>query len=283
MKSMILMIILTLLFTALTGFALAEDAVQGTPITLTIDDTVLEATLNGNTSANDLISRLPVTVNLYDSGHDYCGGINPPLAFDENDVQNGWRDGDLAFWTVGDDFVIFFADEDSSSSTGNIVNIGHITSDIELVRSLPDAIEVTVALAGGVAQSMEDTMMSTAPEGDVRIRITVGEQELTATLIDNATTRAIVDMLPMTLPMMDLYSREMCYRFPEDLPAEEAEYNSFDVGDISYWTPWHSFVIVYAESGEAIDNLQRIGTVDSGVEFFSTTGDTNVTFELLSE
>ena len=48
----------------------------------------------------------------------------------------------------------------------------------------------------------------------------------------------------------------MCYRFTgEDIPAEEAQYGSFDVGKILYWTPWHSFVIVYAESDEEIDDL----------------------------
>lgn len=241
-------------------------------MTLTVGDTVLQAYLNDTSCARELIARLPVTVSLYNSGHDYCGGISPALTYDEADVQYGWRDGDLAFWTAGNDFVIFHDDEESSQGTGNLVILGNVTSDIEAVRALPDSIDVTIALA------QEEPAMA-----KLKMKITAGNRVLTATLIDNATPRALMEQMPMTLPMMDLYGREMCYRFAEELPADEAGYDSFDVGDISYWTPWHSFVIVYAESGESIDGLQRIGTVDSGVEFFGTTGDTEVTFEMIAE
>ncbi|MBQ9008021.1 MAG: hypothetical protein IJ088_01645 [Clostridia bacterium] len=118
------------------------------------------------------------------------------------------------------------------------------------------------------------------PQKEYRVRITVGETELVAVFADNATSRALIEKMPMTLPMMDLYGREMCYRFTgEELPAEEAQVGRFDVGRIFYWTPWHSFVIVYAESGEEIDDLQYIGRIEEGVEVFTGTGDTDVTFE----
>ena len=263
--------LIALLALALCIPVFAEESVQ-TPITLTIGDTVLEAYLNDTSAAQELISRLPVTVELYNSGHDYCGGIDPALSYDEADVQYGWKDGDLAFWTAGDDFVIFHDDEETSGSTGNLVILGHVTSDIEEVRALPDAITVTIALK-------EETKV----EG-YRVKITVGETELMATLADNATSRALIAKMPMTLPMMDLYGREMCYRFSsENIPAEEAQYGSFDVGKILYWTPWHSFVIVYAESGETIDDLQYVGEIDSGWEIFNTTGDTDVTFEMINK
>lgn len=267
-----LTVILSLLAAILLcGAALAEEPVQ-TPVTLTIGDMVLDAYLNDTLSAQALIARLPVTVSLYNSGHDYCGGIDPALPYEENDVQYGWKDGDLAFWTAGDDFVIFHDDEETSGNTGNLVILGHITSDIEEVRALPDSITVTIALK-------EEN-----PVTGLKMKITVGDHVLTATLEDNATTRALMAKMPMTLSMMDLYGREMCYRFSdENIPANEAAYGSFDVGKILYWTPWHSFVIVYAESGESIDNLQYIGMVDEGVEFFCTTGDVDVTFEMMED
>ena len=88
---------------------------------------------------------------------------------------------------------------------------------------------------------------------------------------------------PLTVSMMDLYGREMCYRFPEALPADEARRSGYDVGDIAYWTPRHSFVIFYEQNGEIIGNLQKIGHIHSGVDLFAHTGDTDVTFELLNE
>ena len=134
----------------------------------------------------------------------------------------------------------------------------------------------------------ENTNDSTNNQNDenmetYQIRIKVGNHELTATLLDNATTRAFVDMLPITLTMLDLYGREMCYRFPEALPADEARRSGYDVGDIAYWTPRHSFVIFYEQNGEIIGNLQKIGRIHSDVDLFARTGDTDVTFELLNE
>lgn len=117
----------------------------------------------------------------------------------------------------------------------------------------------------------------------IKVKITVGDQVLTATLIDNETTRSLIAKFPLTLPMMDLYSREMCYRFSESLPANEEQTSGYEVGDISYWTPRHSFVIFYKQNGEVIGNLQKIGHIDSGVEVFRTTGDANVRFELLDK
>lgn len=118
---------------------------------------------------------------------------------------------------------------------------------------------------------------------EIRIKITVGNQVRTATLINNATARSLISRFPLTVPMQELYSRELVYRFPEPLPANEAQTSGYEVGDISYWTPRHSFVIFYRQNGEVISNLQKIGHIASGVELFSQTGTTNITFELLDK
>lgn len=117
----------------------------------------------------------------------------------------------------------------------------------------------------------------------IKVKVTAGEHVLTATFLDNATTRALIAKFPLTLPMMDLYSREMCYRFPNALPANEAGTNGYEVGDIVYWTPRHSFVIMYEQNGERISSLQKIGRIDSGVEVFRRTGNIDVTFELMDK
>ena len=248
---------------------------ERTAITLTVGETVLEGYLNNNRSARDLISRLPVTVSLNRGSHDYCGDITPALAYDESDVQHGWKNGDLAFWTAGNDFVIFHSDEENSSSTGNIVNIGAVTSDLEVVRSLGQRIDVTVALAG---TTEDDNNQNDDNDMVTKMRIIVNGQTLTATLEDNVTTRAIAERLPMTLPMMDLYGREMCYRFPEALPTDNARTRGYEVGEIVYYPPMHSFVIMYKQNGEHFQ-MQSIGRIDSGVGIFDGIGDVNVRFE----
>lgn len=115
---------------------------------------------------------------------------------------------------------------------------------------------------------------------DIRIRITAGERVLTATLENNSTTRAFVRKLPLTLPMADLYGREMCYRFDEALPANEIQTRNFRPGEIIYWPPRHSLGIMYRQDGERFA-MQHVGHIDSGVEIFARTGNTEVLFELL--
>ncbi|CAG9890680.1 hypothetical protein BOVA514_1764 [Bacteroides ovatus] len=250
-----------------------NDTEERTAVTLTVGETVLEGYLNSNRTARDLISRLPVTLNLNRGSHDYCGGISPALAYDEGDVQNGWNNGDIAFGTAGNDFVIFHSDEEHSSSTGNIVNIGAVTSDINTVRSFGGNINVTVALA-----DQEDNSNQNENEMITKMRITVNGHTLTATLENNVTAQAFAAKLPITLPMMDLYGREMCYRFPKALPTDNARTRGYEVGEIVYYPPMHSFVIMYEQNGEHFQ-MQSIGRVEGNVGIFDGIGDVDVRFE----
>ncbi|MDR1346956.1 MAG: hypothetical protein LBJ63_00780 [Prevotellaceae bacterium] len=116
----------------------------------------------------------------------------------------------------------------------------------------------------------------------MKLKMTFGNKELTATFQNNATSRAFIEKLPLTLPMQDLYFREMCYRFPDALPANEASVRGYETGEIIYYPPLHSFVIMYAQNGERF-NMQTIGRVDSNVEVFKNIGNINVRFELIKE
>lgn len=113
-----------------------------------------------------------------------------------------------------------------------------------------------------------------------KIKITVNGQTLTATLENNSTTQALLAKMPMTLRMQDLYSREMCYRYGANaLPTDNLRSDGYQTGDIIYWPPRGSFVILYEQNGERFTR-QHLGRVDSGVEIFKATGDADVTFEI---
>jgi hypothetical protein len=85
-----------------------------TNITLTVGDMVIRAYLNNTSAAQDLISRLPAKVKLFDSDND---------------------------------FVIFIDQEEQLLNTGNLVIIGKVTSDLEKIHALGKSIEVTIAPA----------------------------------------------------------------------------------------------------------------------------------------
>ena len=131
-----------------------------------------------------------------------------------------------------------------------------------------------------VREPVEKWLNTTKEDAQMKIRITVGDTVLYATLEDNATTRAWTAQMPLTLPMSDLYGREMCYRYGGGaMPTDSLRYDGYEVGDIAYWPPRGSLVILYAQNGEEFER-QHLGHVDSGVEVFATTGNADVTFEL---
>lgn len=143
----------------------------------------------------------------------------------------------------------------------------------------------TTACASGNSDSSKTASSSagtTTVKGDgsvTRIKITVNGKTLYATFDDNATSRAIIAQMPMTLPMLDLYGDEMCYRYPNALPTDNVQSYVHKKGEIFYWPPRHSFVIRYVATSERLD-IQHIGQIESGVEIFDGIGDVNVKFEV---
>lgn len=129
-------------------------------------------------------------------------------------------------------------------------------------------------------QANDDNNQTNESMEKYRIKITVNGRELTAILTDNATTRAFVEKLPLTLPMQDLYGREMCYRFPDALPADNVSVSGYEIGEIVYYPPMHSFVIMYAQNGERF-SMQKLGRIETGIEVFDGIGDVDVSFVLI--
>lgn len=113
---------------------------------------------------------------------------------------------------------------------------------------------------------------------DYKIKISVAGKELSAILYNNPTSKAIVEKLPLTVTMSDLYNREMAYFFPDELPTDKVETTGYEVGEIIYWPPRNTLVIMYAQNGERF-GMQKVGVIGSGVEVFESTGDTEVSFE----
>jgi len=114
----------------------------------------------------------------------------------------------------------------------------------------------------------------------MKIRVIIKNKALIATLYDNATTRGFIKKLPLNLPMRDLYDRELVYRFQNPLPADEVSYRGYQVGEIIYYPPFHSFVIMYAQNGERF-SMQSMGRINDNINWLKGIGDTNMRFELI--
>lgn len=120
---------------------------DGTKINMHFGDTVVPGILNDSETAQALIEMLPYTVHMNRYSHDFCGVMDDPLPYKEEDVHYGWLNGDIDFATDADYFTILFEDEESSEQYGYQVNIGVIDCPLENISKLTGSYDVRIELA----------------------------------------------------------------------------------------------------------------------------------------
>jgi hypothetical protein len=113
----------------------------------------------------------------------------------------------------------------------------------------------------------------------MRIRLTLDGQAVEATLLDNATARDLLSLLPMTLMLEDYASTEKIGYPPRKLSTAGAPAGVDPaVGDIAYYAPWGNLAIFYKDFGYS-RGLVRLGRIDSGIEALGGPGSLTVTIE----
>ena len=93
------------------------------------------------------------------------------------------------------------------------------------------------------------------------IRITVGDQTITAQLADNPTAHDLIDQLPLTLTFADFNHVEKVAELPRPLtmggvPAGDDP----DINDIAYYAPSRSLIFYYGDVGYW-NGIVRIGQI----------------------
>jgi hypothetical protein len=117
----------------------------------------------------------------------------------------------------------------------------------------------------------------------MKIRLTIDGTVMTATLLDNATSRDFVALLPMTLTLEDYASTEKIAYLPRKLSSAGAPAGvDPSVGDITYYAPWGNLAVFYRDFGYST-GLIKLGTIDSGVEALNRPGPLRVTIELIGK
>lgn len=117
-----------------------------TEITLTAGDKAIPAVLNDSRASRELINRLPCTMRLHRYEHDYCGVMGSPLPYGEEDLQNGWQNGDIAFAADGGYFAVLYKDEEISQKFGNLVTLGKINEAPSVMELLDAEISLKIEL-----------------------------------------------------------------------------------------------------------------------------------------
>ena len=113
----------------------------------------------------------------------------------------------------------------------------------------------------------------------MKIRLTTNGKAVTATLIDNATSRDLRSLLPLTLTLEDYEATEKIAYLPRKLSTADAP-PGFDpsVGDIAYYAPWGNLAIFHKDAPYA-KGLVQLGRIKSGLEALVARGQLRTTIE----
>jgi hypothetical protein len=116
-----------------------------------------------------------------------------------------------------------------------------------------------------------------------RVRITIGGKSIEATLADSETARDFASLLPIMLPMNDLFRREKFAHLPRAISEQGKRTHDYAVGTIGYWPPGPDVAIFYRQDGERIPDpgLIVLGKIKAGVEALNVPGAIRATIELL--
>ena len=115
----------------------------------------------------------------------------------------------------------------------------------------------------------------------MKLKITIGEQYVMATVYDNATTKDFVSLLPLTLELNDYAETEKISYLSQKLTAQGAPSGCDpDVGDITYYAPWGNLAIFYKDFGYAA-GLIKLGKIEGDVSILNTFQKQSTTFEMV--
>ena len=119
----------------------------------------------------------------------------------------------------------------------------------------------------------------------MKIQIKVKDAVLRATLLDSEAARDFASLLPLSLPMNDLFRREKYGELPRAISEGGKRTHTYEVGDIAYWRPGPDAAIYYRNDGQRIPEpgIVVLGRIESGVEALDRPGSMNVTIELLRD
>lgn len=117
-----------------------------TEVILEAEDKEISAVLNDSRASKELIKRFPYTIRLNRYEHDYCGVMDSPLPYNKEDLQNGWKNGDIAFAADGSYFAILYKDEEISQQFGNLVTLGKIKDSPLVMETLDHEISLEIKL-----------------------------------------------------------------------------------------------------------------------------------------
>ena len=107
---------------------------------------------------------------------------------------------------------------------------------------------------------------------EVKIKLTSGENTMTAVLYDNPSARDFASMLPLDLRIADFSSNEKIAYLPRKLTVEgHGPFDNERPYDLCYYMPWGNLAMFYADYKHP--GLIRLGRFEQGYEALHLPGE----------
>jgi hypothetical protein len=107
---------------------------------------------------------------------------------------------------------------------------------------------------------------------DMKIRLIINGKTVSATLVDNPTSRDFLSLLPLTVTLEDYAAAEKITYLPRKLSTAGSPSGSDpSVGSLAYYAPWGNVALFYKDAPYA-GGLIHLGRIDAGLETLSTPG-----------
>lgn len=94
------------------------------------------------------------------------------------------------------------------------------------------------------------------------LKMTIGQDEYIAKLIDSKAVEGFITQLPLKLTLQDYAGTEKIGDLPARLSAEGSPPGTAaSIGDLAYYAPWGNLAIFYKSSGYA-SGLIKLGSIE---------------------
>jgi hypothetical protein len=126
------------------------------------------------------------------------------------------------------------------------------------------------------------SMINMNAQETAKIKITAGSTSFVATTYDNATAKAFIALLPMTISMNELNGNEKYYSLSDNLPSSPLYPQTIHAGDLMLYG--QSYIVLFYETFTTSYSYTPIGYIDNPAGLKAALGPNNptVTFEILN-
>ncbi|WP_413512329.1 cyclophilin-like fold protein [Myroides odoratus] len=110
----------------------------------------------------------------------------------------------------------------------------------------------------------------------MKVKITIGHKVLTATMIHTNTTRAFMELLPLTIEMTELHNNEKYGQLPNKLPGQAIRQDTIHAGDLMLWNADYKSLVLFYKTVTSSYSYVKLGTIDNLDELEAALGTENV-------